>query len=211
MLWSGWAVAMASLLTFQEETMRRFMIWLLTVALFLLPACGMAEEPETIGMEGEWYAVMLYSRYVWPLERAACSKAELPEDLIDLLGLEEPGFLQLTEDAVLMYEWKDGVPLLAIQRSDGGSWICNPAMGGSQAVMLRFEDGKVFPEGLAESVEYTFVDGLLSLTFMGEELAGEVIPYGEEAFELPFTEEEYVNIAHFGVPRMLFVRRSAIE
>ena len=190
--------------------MRKLMAWLLMVVLFL-PVCGMAEEPAAIDLEDEWYAVMLYSGYVWRLEGAARGMDELPEDLVELLELEEPGFLQLTEDAVLMYELREGSPLLAIQRRDGASWLCNPSMSGSQAVMLRFDDGKAFVEGLADGMDYTFEDGLLNLTFMGEALAGTVAPYGADAFELPFTEEEYINIAHFGGPSLLFVRRSAIE
>lgn len=189
--------------------MKNFLCLLLILA--LLPVCALAGETPAIELEGEWYMAMLYGYYVWPMAEAARSADEVPESLAEFLCLEAPGFAELTEDAVLIYELRDGGVLLALERREAEGWRCYPGAPGSPIVMLRFEGGKAVPVGMADALDYTFDGETLSLSFGGEAMTGAVVPYGADAFEMRFAEEERVEGINFGVPTVLFVRRSVTE
>lgn len=185
--------------------MKRLLALLMLLALLPL-AWAAAEETPTVDLNGEWYVENLYSNFFYPSEE---EPGEAPEVLAELLGLEAPAILPLTDGAALLCELpENGKPVLALIRREGSCWNCYYSLS---VFEVRFEDGRMIDPASGEAADCALEDGVLSLTFAGQEVSGGIIPYGPDAFELRYTDEAFTSYANFGVPSIFFVRRSLVD
>ncbi|MCH5287603.1 MAG: hypothetical protein J1E43_09280 [Christensenellaceae bacterium] len=184
--------------------MKRLLFALLILA--LMPLTALAEEAPAVDLNGDWYIEPLYGSFFYPSQDAP---EEAPEGLRELLALNAPAILPLCDGAALLCELPEGgMPVLALIRWEDPCWNYYYSVG---VFAARFEDGRMIEPASGEAADYALEGSTLSLTFAGEELTGEIVPYGADAFELRYTDEEFVSYANFGVPSLLFVRRSLVD
>ena len=186
----------------------RKVLCVLVVMVLLGAAAGFAESDAPVELEGDWFVATLYTGQSYPLTRRPESAANLSSIFLMLADRKAPELLPLGDEAVLVYERRaSGVPGLALADKDGFMWRCRYSFGSGR---ITFAGGKVIEPTSGQAADYAFDGGRLRMTYGGEALDGEVIRYGEDAFELRYTEEAFESYISYGVPSLLFVRADAL-
>lgn len=200
----------------------RKILCLLLVAL-LLPAAALAEE-SVIDLNGDWYTVMLYPNHNRKLsalsgelldiveEMAANNRTWSETALMAKMELIATGsmILPLEEGVILGCEAQEGkIAVIALCFREENGWR---AYFNRYIHAYHYEGGYFTEPETGNGLFYGLDGDVLTVFQRPENLTGTITVYNEDVFEWHYEAEEYIeNGTNFGVPWMLFVRRSLVD